>query len=36
MAPLIFTLKVEGSPIRQDVYKKRFSIDIIKLTRYKR
>jgi hypothetical protein len=31
MAQLIFILKVGGSPIRQDVYKKRFGLNIIKL-----
>ena len=32
MAQLIFTLKVGGSPIRRGVYKKRFGLDVIKLT----
>jgi hypothetical protein len=31
MAQLTFILKVEGSPARQGVYKKRVGLDVIKL-----
>jgi uncharacterized membrane protein YqaE (UPF0057 family) len=30
MVQLIFILKVRGSPIRRGVYKKRFSLNVIK------